>query len=89
MIFSAFSVSWFVLLCSSHFVGSFQSCSYLDCLCRTVLLGRAVANGPVGPAMAGPIIEPAFKKINFLIFIFWLGLVGIIKETVLFLDILF
>ena len=27
------------------------------------LLNRAVANGPVGPAMAGPIIEPA-KKIS-------------------------
>ena len=23
---------------------------------------RAVANGPVGPAMAGPIIEPIIKK---------------------------
>ena len=33
-----FSVSWFVLLCSMHFVGSFQSCSYLDCPCRHVLL---------------------------------------------------
>ena len=31
MIFLGFSVSWFVLLCSMHFVGSFQSCSYLDC----------------------------------------------------------
>ena len=31
---------------------------------------RAVANGPVGPAMAGPIIEPAIKKtlITFLMF---------------------
>ena len=54
---------------------------------------RAVANGPVGPAMAGPIIESAIKKNNcffyFLIFILWLGLVGIINETVFFLDILF
>ena len=32
------SVSWFVLLCSMHFVGSFQPCSYLDCPCRHVLL---------------------------------------------------
>ena len=34
---------------------------------------RAVANGPVGPAMAGPIIEPAlffFFFLNFL-FVFW------------------
>ena len=38
MIFSGFSVSWFVLLCSMHFVGLFQSCSYLDCPCRHVLL---------------------------------------------------
>ena len=46
----------------------------------------AVANGPVGPAMAGPIIEPLIKKIffNFQVFIFWLGLVGIIKERVIF-----
>ena len=30
---------------------------------------RAVANGPVGPAMAGPIIEPANKKtLTFLFF---------------------
>ena len=52
---------------------------------------RAVANGPVGPAMAGPIIEPAIRKktLTFLIFIFWLCLVGIINETVFFLDILF
>ncbi len=38
---------------------------------------RAVANGPVGPAMAGPIIEPAIKKninvLNFLIFSFFAG----------------
>ncbi len=27
-----------------------------------LLLVRAVANGPVGPAMAGPIIEPAIRK---------------------------
>ena len=51
-------------------------------------LTRAVANGPVGLAMAGPIIEPAIKKntnfFNFLIFIFWLGLIGIINETVFF-----
>ena len=52
------------------------------------LIPRAVANGPVGPAMAGPIIEPAIKKninfFNFLIFIFLLVLVGIINETVFF-----
>ena len=58
--------------------------------CSYYILGtRAVANGPVGPAMAGPIIEPAILKKNinffsFLIFIFWLGLVGIINETVFF-----
>ena len=38
---------------------------------------RAVANGPVGPAMAGPIIEPAIKTnfnfLNVLIFIFLAG----------------
>ena len=48
---------------------------------------------PAGPAMAGPIIEPAIKKtlvfFKFLVFIFLLGLVGIINETVFFLDILF
>ena len=32
MIFSAFSVSWFILLRSQHFVGSFQSCSYVQFL---------------------------------------------------------
>ena len=26
---------------------------------------RAVANGPVGPAMAGPIIQPVIKKKNY------------------------
>ena len=38
-------------------------------------INRAVANGPVGPAMAGPIIEPVIliflifkKKENYLIF---------------------
>ena len=31
---------------------------------------RAVANGPVGPAMAGPIIEPAIKKKTLTFFIF-------------------
>ena len=34
---------------------------------------RAVANGPVGPAMAGPIIEPAnlfFIFLNFLLYFF-------------------
>ena len=36
----------------------------------------AVANGPVGPAMAGPIIEPVIKKK------IWLGLVGIINVRV-------
>ena len=50
---------------------------------------RAVANGPVGPDMAGPIIEPVIKKqINFLNFFsiyFWLGLVGKINERVIFL----
>ena len=30
---------------------------------------RAVANGPVGPAMAGPIIEPANFILIFLIFL--------------------
>ena len=29
-----------------------------------LLYARAVANGPVGPAMAGPIIEPVIKKIK-------------------------
>ena len=38
MICSAVSVSWFVLLCPSHFVRSFQSSSYLYCLCRHVIL---------------------------------------------------
>ena len=33
MIFSAFSVSWFILLCSLHFIEPFQPCCYLDCLC--------------------------------------------------------
>ena len=31
-------------------------------LLSPVRLSRAVANGPVGPAMAGPIIEPVLKK---------------------------
>ena len=35
---SAFSVSWFVLLCSSHFVGSFMSSSHLECICHQVIL---------------------------------------------------
>ena len=36
------------------------------------LCNRAVANGPVGPAMAGPIIEPAnFLFIIFFYFIFF------------------
>ena len=50
-------------------------------------LRRAVANGPVGPAMAGPIIKPAIKKTLFFLFFniyFWLGLVGIINEKVFF-----
>ena len=37
-IFGGFSVSLFVLLCSSHFVGSFQSCSHLHCLYRHAIL---------------------------------------------------
>ena len=39
--------------------------SYLGCVVR------AVANGPVGPAMAGPIIEPVIFFIIFLFFIFY------------------
>ena len=49
---------------------------------------RAVANGPVGPAMAGPIIEPAIKtNINFfnvLIFIFLAGFSRNNKREVIF-----
>ena len=48
-----------------------------------MFVSMAVANGPVGPAMAGPIIEPVILKKNcFLVFIFWLGLVGIINVRV-------
>ena len=51
-------------------------------VCSTVCLFhtyRAVANGPVGPAMAGPIIEPAifflfFFFVNFLLY-FWAGII--------------
>ena len=41
---------------------------------------RAVANGPVGPAMAGPIIDPAifFYFLNFLFLLYFLT--GIIIE---------
>ena len=40
--------------------------------------------------MAGPIIEPAIKKtFTFFYIFFWLGLVGIINETVFVLDTLF
>ena len=36
-------------------------------------VARAVANGPVGPAMAGPIIEPAncILFFKFFYYIFW------------------
>ena len=30
-----------------------------NCIIVILYVPRAVANGPVGPAMAGPIIEPA------------------------------
>ena len=40
---------------------------------------RAVANGPVGPAMAGPIIEPA-HFIFFILFFYYIFLAGIIIE---------
>ena len=52
---------------------------------------KAVANGPVRPAMAGPIIEPEIKKMNFVILcfiFFWANyqnyLVGIINARVSF-----
>ena len=48
------------------------------------VLNRAVANGPVGPAMAGPIIEPVifFFYNFFFFFIFFPG--GLILEPVMF-----
>ena len=51
-------------------------------------MDRAVANGPVGPAMAGPIIEPVIFFILFLSF-FPPELAGIIIEPVIVFDILF
>ena len=42
---------------------------------------QAVANGPVGPAMAGPIIEPAIYFLFFIFLIFLLYfLAGIMNE---------
>ena len=41
------------------------------CYCYIVPIARAVGNGPVGPAMAGPIIEPVILIcVFFLFFIF-------------------
>ena len=49
-----------------------HTCTHRQALHRHA---RAVANGPVGPAMAGPIIEPVILKKKFFIFLvfFWAG----------------
>ena len=57
-------------------------------LSKTECFCRAVANGPVGPAMVGPIIEPVIFFILFLVF-FFPELAGIIIEPVILFDILF
>ena len=60
----------------------------IDAVRRRPFLCRAVANGPVGPAMAGPIIGPVIF-LYFFYSIFCQDLAGIIIEPVILFDILF
>ena len=61
----------------------------LDCYLSDAF-NRAVANGPVGPAMAGPIIGPVIFFFYFFFIVFFCpDLAGIIVEPVILFDILF
>ena len=57
---------------SSIFYHFGYTLSFSRVIIDMVNMYRAIANGPVGPDMAGPIIEPAiFFFLKFFIIFFW------------------